>query len=402
MSDWETQKLGSILKLNYGWSLPEKRRIAGNIPVYGSNGIVGSHNEALVPSRGLIVGRKGSAGNVHFSKNPFCPIDTTFYISPSDTDLDVNFLYFLLLHLNLKRILGDVGVPGLNREMAYKEIVKFPKEKEEQQKIAAVLGLAQKAIEQQEQMIALTTELKKTLMHKLFTQGLHDEPQKQTGIGPVPKNWDVQPLGDYLTEAQYGLSAKGGETGQYALLRMTNQQQGRIVANNLQYVEISSDQFKKFRVEKKDILFNRTNSFELVGRTAIFDIERDFVFASYLIRLRANESRLRSYFLNCYFNSDETQARLKSIASRAISQSNISATRLKGFLIPVPQPEEQDEIVTIIEAVNRKLSVHASKKQLLESLFRTLLHQLMTAQIRVNDLDISETINGELSYVSTS
>lgn len=99
-----------VLALNYGWSLPEKRRIAGQFAVYGSNGIVGSHNKAFVPTAGLVVGRKGSAGNVHFARAPFCPIDTTFFIAPSDTELDLEFLYFLLLHLDLKRILGDVGV----------------------------------------------------------------------------------------------------------------------------------------------------------------------------------------------------------------------------------------------------------------------------------------------------
>jgi type I restriction enzyme S subunit len=259
----------------------------------------------------------------------------------------------------------------------------------EQRKIAAVLGLVQRAIEQQERLIALTTELKKTLMHKLFTEGLRGERQKQTEIGPVPESWEVAPLGNYLSEAQYGISVKGRETGRYALLRMTNQQHGKITNTNLQYVELSPEQFSKFRVEQQDILFNRTNSLELVGRTAIFDIEGDFVFASYLIRLRPNAARLRPYFLNHFLNWDTTQVRLKSIATRAVSQSNISATRLRGFPVPVPHPTEQDEITHKVDLLDIKLSVHVQKKLSLKDLFRTLLHQLMTAQIRVHDLDLS-------------
>src|SRR5690606_14914450 len=73
---WDEQELGGILTLNYGWSLPEKKRIPGDVPVFGSNGIVGTHHQALVASPGLIIGRKGSAGNVHYSRKPFCPIDT--------------------------------------------------------------------------------------------------------------------------------------------------------------------------------------------------------------------------------------------------------------------------------------------------------------------------------------
>jgi type I restriction enzyme, S subunit len=260
----------------------------------------------------------------------------------------------------------------------------------EQRRIAAVLALVQRALEQQQRLIALTDELKKTFLHQLFTMGIRGEHQKETEIGPMPESWTVKPLGDYLTEAQYGLSAKGTETGRYAILRMTNQQRGRISPDNLQYVELTGQQFEKFRVEKHDILFNRTNSHDLVGRTAIFDLEGDFVFASYLIRLGTKADRLRPHFLNHYFNCDETQVRLKSIAARAVSQSNISASRVSGFLLPVPEPEEQDEIVSQIDCLDTKAALHARKKRLLDDLFRTLLHELMTAQVRVHDLDIPQ------------
>jgi type I restriction enzyme S subunit len=260
---------------------------------------------------------------------------------------------------------------------------------DEQRKIAAILGTVQRAIEEQERLLRLTTELKKSLLHQLFTEGLRGEPQKMTEIGPVPESWEVKPIGEYLTEAQYGISAKGSESGSYAVLRMTNQIQGRISSQNLQYVDLTLDQFQKFRVEREDILFNRTNSFDLVGRTAIFDLEGDFVFASYLIRMRTIAERLRPFFLNHYFNWEDTQLRLKSIATRAISQSNISASRLRGFLVPVPRPEEQTEIVEKLEYVDQKSSIHARKHTILANLFRTLLHQLMTARIRVDNLDLS-------------
>jgi type I restriction enzyme, S subunit len=260
----------------------------------------------------------------------------------------------------------------------------------EQQRIAQVLTTVQRAIEQQDRLLQLTTELKKSLLHKLFTEGLRGESQKMTEIGLVPGSWEVVPLGEYLTEAQYGLSAKGTGAGRYALLRMTNQRQGRIVSENLQHIDLTTDQFRKFRVQRADILFDRTNSFDLVGRTAIFDLEGDFVFASYLIRIRTNTKRLQPFFLNHFFNWEETQTRLKSIATRAVSQSNISASRLRGFSVPVPKRKEQDEIAEVVECLDQKLWGHAHKLAALTSLFRTLLHQLMTAQIRVHDLDLSD------------
>ena len=257
----------------------------------------------------------------------------------------------------------------------------------EQKKIAHILSTVQRAIEAQERIIQTTTELKKALMHKLFTEGLRGEPQKQTEIGPVPESWEVVELGDLLTLAQYGMSVKGNPDGNFPILRMTNQVDGQIVGRKLQYVEISDGDFEKFKVERGDILFNRTNSLDLVGRTAIFDIEGDFVFASYLIRLRSDANKLNPFFLNCYFNTDAVQARLKSIATRAVSQSNISATRLKGFPVPRPGLDEQDEVVVHVEVLDRKLAVHRGKLKQLLDLFRTLLHELMTANTRVHEIE---------------
>lgn len=164
MLGWKEQQLGELMSLNYGRSLSEKHRVPGSVPVYGSNGKVGWHSVALVETEGIIIGRKGSAGSVHFSDGPFFPIDTTFFVGPSDTCLDLAFLYYLLTHVDLTRIIGDVGVPGLNREMAYRELAFFPEDIGEQRHIAAVLGLVQRAIEHHDRLIALTVELNQVVL----------------------------------------------------------------------------------------------------------------------------------------------------------------------------------------------------------------------------------------------
>ena len=141
---WKEDSLGNLLELIYGLSLPKAVRNVGSVPVYGSNGIVGYNDKPFVFDEGIIVGRKGSAGNVHYSEIPFCPIDTTFYITQKNTILNLRFLYYALLKLDLKRILGDVGVPGLNRRMAYMEKLRYPTDKNEQIKIGKILNKLQK------------------------------------------------------------------------------------------------------------------------------------------------------------------------------------------------------------------------------------------------------------------
>ena len=386
--DWLRTDFDHFATLQRGKDLTREHFRKGNVPVGGSNGIIGYHNTANVKAPGVTVGRSGSVGKVALYRQDFWAHNTALFVKDFHDNIP-EFTAFFLEFLRLGRFGSGASVPTLDRNVFRSLSIVVPPPCE-QRKIAAVLGLVQRAIEQQERLIALATELKKALLHKLFTEGLRGELQKQTEIGPVPESWEVKPLGDYLTEAQYGISVKGGETGRYAVLRMTNQRKGRIISDDLQYVELTADQFQKFRVQRRDILFNRTNSLDLVGRTAIFDLEGEFVFASYLIRLRTDPMRLRPFFLNHYFNWHETQARLKSIATRAVSQSNISATRLRNFLVPVPKTYEQDEIVEKLDCLDQKLSVHARKHAVHAALFRTLLHHLMTARLRVRDLDLPE------------
>jgi type I restriction enzyme, S subunit len=209
-------------------------------------------------------------------------------------------------------------------------------------------------------------------------------------LGKLPAYWKEIPLGELLTCAQYGLSVRGNGQGAYPILRMTNQVSGRIVARDLQFADIGRTDLEKFRVMTGDLLFNRTNSFDLVGRTAIFELEGDFVFASYLIRLRTTSDRLNPHFLNFYLNGDETQRRLKSIASRAVSQSNISASRLKGFVIPVPPLPEQRQIATVLSAVQRAIERQERLIALTAELKKALMHKLFTEGTRGEPLKQTE------------
>ena len=118
---WRIKKLQDIVELAYGKALKEEDRIPGDYPVFGSSGIVGTHKSYLVESPGIIIGRKGNVGSVHWSEQFFHPIDTVYYVK---SDLDFYFLFFLLQSLNF--INNDAAVPGLNRSQAYSNTFYLP------------------------------------------------------------------------------------------------------------------------------------------------------------------------------------------------------------------------------------------------------------------------------------
>ena len=116
---WAVKALGEIIELAYGKSLRADKRLGGHIPVYGSNGQVGWHNEKLVDGPGVIVGRKGNPGIVAWSHMDFYPIDTTFYVKSKDAGVSLYFLMYALREQNLPSVAADSAVPGLNRNLAY-------------------------------------------------------------------------------------------------------------------------------------------------------------------------------------------------------------------------------------------------------------------------------------------
>ena len=118
---WERKRIGEIAPFRYGRSLKIDSRIPGEFPVYGSSGVIGTHKESLVPGPGIIVGRKGNVGSVFWSQRDFYPIDTVYYVDPSDSSL---FLYHALR--NTQFINTDVAVPGLNRKLAHSKTILIP------------------------------------------------------------------------------------------------------------------------------------------------------------------------------------------------------------------------------------------------------------------------------------
>ena len=118
---WERLTLRDIVTLNYGKALKDENRIPGDVPVYGSSGIVGTHTKAMVSGPGIILGRKGNVGSVRWSTSDFFPIDTVYFIASEQSNF---YLYMTLLHMQFMST--DVAVPGLNREFAYSRLVVRP------------------------------------------------------------------------------------------------------------------------------------------------------------------------------------------------------------------------------------------------------------------------------------
>ena len=193
----------------------------------------------------------------------------------------------------------------------------------------------------------------------------------------IDPDWPMVELREVCERLQYGLSARlNTEEIGYKTFRMNELIDGKCVdSGNMKCVDISAEDFAKYRLVPGDILFNRTNSFEHVGRTGIFDLDGDYCFASYLIRLSVSEDAANTFYVNAFMNTEAFQAGIKQYATRAIGQSNINAKSLAAYRIPVPPLMIQNRIVAEIEAeqalanANREL-IDRFKKKIQDTLAR--------------------------------
>lgn len=160
---WELKPLGGVARLNYGKALKAESREAGEVPVFGSSGIIGSHNVRLSDGPGIIVGRKGNVGSVYWAPDPFFAIDTAYFIKPESSNL---YLYYALQHAGF--ISTDVAVPGLNRDFAHSRLILIPPESLKHAFIESVAPM-RKQIEQLAQYNSKLRQARDLLLPRLIT-----------------------------------------------------------------------------------------------------------------------------------------------------------------------------------------------------------------------------------------
>mgnify|MGYP000435171507 FL=1 len=158
-------RLGDILSLEYGVSLPKGKIIKGQYPVCGSNGIDGFHNDFLLEASSIIVGRKGSAGKVNWIDKNCTTIGTTFYVKNNPNKIGLRYAFYTLKNVNLENLIDGIGTPGLNRDNAYD--IKIPHlPLEEQKKIIAKIEPLEKEITEAKEFLSNAKNLKQNILDK--------------------------------------------------------------------------------------------------------------------------------------------------------------------------------------------------------------------------------------------
>lgn len=424
MSEWKKVKIGDIFAIEKG-SLQSSKNTSGKYDFITAASEWKTHNsydhdcEAIV----YAVAASGSLGRAHYVNGKFIASDLCFILTEKNKDkYPVNFLFYQIIFEMLRDEIVSKTKTGTSKESINRgnfsnyEIPYFPidfqlanyqrfvdakntiktliDEYEKQKSYAKQLrqNILQEAIEGK-----LTADWRKqhpvqkgnpdydaeALFEKIQAEKLETKSTKKT-VAPIakdeipfeiPTNWKWARLGEICEGFMYGTSAKSLSSGKCPVLRMGNIQNGKIDWEKLVYTN-NDEEIEKYLLKQYDLLFNRTNSREMVGKTAIFESTQKTIYAGYLVKFRPIKSN--PYFVNIVLNSKTHREWCNEVKVDALGQSNINAEKLKNFITPLPPLAEQKEIVARVEQHLQTISQleaqiatrETTTKQLMQSILK--------------------------------
>ncbi len=386
-SGWFNVRLGDVLNLKYGKGLVKlDRDSTGKIPVFGSSGIVGYHFEPLITVPCLIIGRKGSVGKVYFSKTPCWPIDTTYYVFPNPI-FDIDFLYYLLSSIRLTRYDTSTAVPSLIRKEVHDIIIRVLPMNEQKRivskikKLFSQLEINKKALQKVKHHLV---KYRYSLLQYTF-----DGKFNRTILTKNQNPLEFVTFGSLVEKSQLGLVRsiiQQKEYGGTLYLKMNNiTSDGQISLEKIVYVDVSQEDLKKFNLCKGDLLFNTRNSFELVGKTAVWNNElQPVVFNNNIMRIQFKKG-IQSKFINYYMMSNIFRDSLRSSKKATTNVCAIYQKDLFSKLIPIVSEKDQNRIVSFLDN-NFSLILKNEK----------LMDQLLTQIPKLQSTIFKKTFEGKL------
>ena len=367
---WPTVRLGEILEFKYGRALKKEVRRAGGFSVMGSNGPVGSHDESCTAGSTVVIGRKGSIGEVAYSKEACWPIDTSYFVDANCTTQDLRWLFWRLQGLGLNRMNKSAAVPGLNREDAYSVCLMLPP-LPEQRRIAAILDQADELRTKRRRVLELLDDLADATFSEMFGEIISREDREC-----------VVPLADLIQPDRpltYGILMPGPNVPDgIPYVRVTDMANGRIKEATVRRTtpEISAA-YRRSVLRDGDLLVSIRGH---VGRTAIVsagmsgaNITQDSA------RISLN-TRADSRYVQAWISTPEATEWLRK-HTKGAAVRGINLSDLRRLPVPLPAHADQLSFAKAMTQLEYLRDVCAAETSGLDELIASLQHSAFRGEL---------------------
>ena len=370
---WIKVKLTDISKPKQWKNLPLSEMTTEGFSVYGANGIIGKYKEYNHEFPTLAITCRGATcGTLNITEPKSYITSNAMALDEISEKVNQKFLYYALKKRGFNDIITGAAQPQITGEGLNKIFLKIPEDISDQVQIADILSKAETLIEQRKQSIPLLDEFIKSTFLEMF--------------GDQTRNKNKFPKGtirDVVTEVKYGTSKPAEEEGKYPYLRMNNiTTDGYWDLSKMKFINIDDKEKEKCLVRKGDLLFNRTNSKELVGKTAVYNLDEEMVIAGYLIRVRFNE-KANPYFVWGYLNSLHGKQTLLGMCKTIVGMANINAQELQNIKILIPPLSLQTQFASIVTKIEAIKEQYKNSLQELENLYSGLSQMAFKGELKM-------------------
>ena len=330
-------KLGELVSIQTGKLDANAAVVGGKYPFFTTAKEISWINDYVYDDEVVLVAGNGDL-NVKYYKGKFNAYQRTYILS-NNSNVRMKYLYYfldkyikVLRHQSIGGVIKYIKLNNLSN--AQVPMMSIP----EQEKIIKNLEKIDYLISKKSQQYTELSKLVKSRFNEMF----------------ILNDFSLKRLGELVEEVRYGTSLPATLNGKYGYLRMNNiTEDGKLNIQNLKYIDIPEKDLEKYVVRKGDVLFNRTNSIELVGKTCIYELNFDMVIAGYIIRIRTNNNILNSRYLSEFLNFPSTKKFLRNIAKGAVNQANINAKELQDISVPLPPLSLQNEFADFVAQVDK-------------------------------------------------
>jgi len=385
---WRECQLGDVITLQRGFDLPERERLVGTVPIVSSSGITGYHSLARVKAPGVVTGRYGTLGEIHYVTTDYWPLNTTLFVKDFKGNHPRFVSYFLrTLNFSSQNVAG--AVPGVNRNYLHLLPVRLPP-LSTQRRIAALLSAYDDLIENNLRRIKILEEMAQNLYREWFVKfrfpGHQNVPFTDSPLGRIPEGWKVKALSE-LVNTQYGYTASAQEkpVGPKYLRGMDINKTTYIDWDAVPYCPIPDAQFPKYQLAEGDIVTIRMAD---PGKVGIVEKDVNAVFASYLVRLSRTSNRIGPYYLFQFLSAERYQGYITG-ASTGTTRKSASAGVLTGIDILVPPESILADFESQVQPFRRLLNNLLERNTTIRRTRDLLLPRLISGEVDVSELDIA-------------
>jgi type I restriction enzyme S subunit len=386
--NWKTYKLSEALEIKYGKD--HKKVSDGDIPIYGTGGIMRFGNQFLYDDESILIPRKGSLNNIYYLNKPFWTVDTLFWSKINKEIVFPKYLFYNLKILDFANMDVGTAIPSLTTKLLNKIEVNIPP-LPEQKAIANILSTIDDKIENN---LAVNKTLEDMAM-ALYKHWFVDFGPFQDGefidseLGLIPKGWEVKYIKElFAIKPINGLYKKKEFQGSgNRWLKMKSVYGIDIITNeDMELIQVNKKEVNKYGCKKNDIVFGRTSLvLEGIGTCAIIKSNINIaVFESNLFRFRFDENLVIPDLMFLFFKSPTGRENVKKLARQTAAVS-ITSSDVSEIKIALPNIEKQMEFGSQIERFIEKIVSNKEENQSLTKLRDTLLPKLISGEVRLKE-----------------